>query len=366
MRANQGNRHVRTWRKSASILAGSLLALSVLGGTVQAAAPKWPVGHGTDYLADPAPESGASSSSVTAGKTVGFFEWLRNPGPNNISQLYLNVTTDPVASVVGAAWTIEDNAGTVVGQGTCVSTAAALCSFGALNAGQTVYVTAAFTTSGALADGTKQNVRFEFNSTGIPPGGNKSHGDVVPLPDFVGIDKNGDARGDFNFNGPAGITVQNDPVGGTNTQSTFLTVGGTQVGAAVDDSPSLPAAKAAKCTNALIADIVAENSWFSCKKLTTLTSFLEVGNGKTFTNVNGGPAIQVTISFAQAPNQLNGAHPFAYHYFVDASGEHAELITALCNYVGGFPDGATPSEGCLDIDGTSVTVWVFHNGGMRN
>ena len=75
----------------------SVIALSILGGgTALAAKPMWPSGHGTDFQ-NPTP-SGASSTVVTAGKSVGFFEWLRNPGSNNISQLFMAVTSsvDPL------------------------------------------------------------------------------------------------------------------------------------------------------------------------------------------------------------------------------------------------------------------------------
>jgi hypothetical protein len=363
MRATDHNSSMSTWRRLVGTSAAALLVLSVLAGSVQAAAPKWPNGHGTNYLA-PTP-SGASSSSVKAGNTVGFYEWLRNPGPNNISQLYMNVSSSPLATQVGVAWSIQSDSGTVVRTGTCTINTTPLCSFGALNAKQTVYVIAAFkTTSPALVDGGTQTVTLDFNATGIPPGDNNSHGDDVIFSDSVLISaaSNGDANGDFNFNEAADLVVSTAAVGGTNLQSTSATVHG-QAGIFVGDSPSLPAAK---CTNALIAGIVAANPWFSCKKLTTLTSVVEVGNGKTFQNVNGGPGIRVVITFLQAPNQLNGAHPFTYHFFVDASGEHAELITALCNLVNGVPDGATPSEGCLQINGSSVTSWVFHNGGMKN
>ena len=359
MRAIEGNHRVSTWRKLAGITAASALAVSVLAGTAQAAAPGWPTGHGTNYLAPAA--SGASSSSVRAGNTAGFFEWLHNPGSSNISQLFMNVSTGP-GPVKGVAWSIQDDAGTVQRSGTCTITAVPLCSFGSLNAGLTLYVVAAFTMDSGLADGATQAVVLDFNSTGIPPGGNKSHGDDVFAADSIQISKNADANGDFNFDQAAALIVATDSVGGANTQSTRVKVGGTQVGAFVGDSPSLPAAK---CTNALIANIVLQNPWFSCKKVTSLTSVVEVGNGKIFTNANGGPGIELTVTFLAAPNQLNGAHPFAYHYFVDASGEHAELITAQCQLVAGLPSATTPAEGCLIIGGSSITAWLFHNGGMR-
>jgi hypothetical protein len=357
MRVSEGNVRVRTWRKLAAIIATSVLTITIFGGTVQAAQPNWPVGHGTDYQADPAPASGASSSSVAAGKTVGFFEWLHNPGASNISRLYVNATTSSSLSLVGATWTIEDIAGNVRGD-VCAPTTAWLCSFGALNAGETVYVTAAFRTAANLADGTQQSVRFEFNATGTPPGGNKSHGDFVPLPDSVKISKNGDADGDFNFNQTTALSVATAPVGGNNKQSTSITVGGTQVGAAVADGPGL--------TTPCDADLTAGfPDWFSCSLLTTLTSNIEVGNGKRFENPNrpGTPGIKGVASFKNAPNQLFGVHPFVYHYWEDESGAHAELITTVCTL---STDGTPLDQGtCLTIGPSSVTFWVFHNGFVK-
>jgi hypothetical protein len=345
---------------AAGLVMTSVIALSILsGGTALAASPTWPSGHGTDFQANPAPGSGASSSSVSAGKAVGFFEWLRNPGSSNISQLFLNATADTGLTQLGAKWTIKTDAGAVVRSGTCTINSVPLCSFGALNAGQTVYALVAYSTDAALVDGVSRNVSFDFNSTGIPPGGNKSHGDDVIVKDSILISKNDDAAGDFTFD-QASLTVANAGVGGSNTQQTLLTIFAPQVGAFVNDSPSLPAAK---CTNALIADIVAQNSWFSCKKLSTLTSLIEAGGGGTFTNPNGGPGIKVVVSFASPPSQLNGGHPFVYHVWTDATGEHAELVTATCTLdSGGFPTNQGP---CLIVGTNNVTFWLLHNGNAR-
>jgi len=338
----------------------SVIALSILGGgTALAAKPMWPSGHGTDFQ-NPTP-SGASSTVVTAGKSVGFFEWLRNPGSNNISQLFMNATTTPLATQVGVKWTIKTDAGAEVRSGTCTVNAVPLCSFGALNAGQTVYVLFAIQTSPTLNEGVLQSIDLEFNATGIPPGDNQSHGDNVGIPDQVKISAagNGDASGDFNFNA-ASLTVANAGVGGSNAQSTALTIFAPQVGAFVNDSPGLPAAH---CTNALIADILAQNSWFSCKKLTTLTSQIEAGGGGNFTNPNGGPGIKVVVGFTNPPSQLNGGHAFVYHVWTDATGEHAELITATCTLDNaGFPTNQGP---CLIVGTNNVTFWLIHNGNAR-
>lgn len=347
------------------IVATSLLAVSVLGGTAQAAQPVWQVGHGSLFTSPTA--SGASSSSVSAGKTAGFFEWLHNQTSSNISQLYMNASTTPGSTLVGAAWTIKDASEGFVRSGTCAPTTASLCSFGALNSGETVYVTLAFSISPNVADGVTESLAASFNATGTPPGKNQSHGDVVPLTDSILVSKNGDAAGDFNFTGISDLSITDSPVGGNNRQSTQLVVGGAQVGASVNDSPSLTPAK---CNDALVAEIVAQNplnSWFTCSQLTTLTSAVEVGNGKLFTSPlndpNGTPLIKVIVSFKNAPNQFTGSNPpFAYHYYVIGTVEHAELITATCVPSSGVPTNSGP---CLTVTNGIATVWLTHNGGMR-
>jgi hypothetical protein len=98
--------------------------------------------------------------------------------------------------------------------------------------------------------------------------------------------------------------------------------------------------------------------------LSSLTSTVEVGNGKTFKNPNGDgtPGIKVIISFAKAPSQLGGANPFVYHYWTDTAGAHAELITATCSIVDGYPGNIGP---CLVVGNQLVTVWLTHNGNAR-
>jgi hypothetical protein len=273
--------------------------------------------------------------------------------------------------VAGAHWVIKDSSGSPVpGRfGDCPTATPLVCNFGPVNATQTVYLVAAFAVP---ATATGVNLKLDWNTTGVPPGDttggeptkNKSHGDSLPWSDSVAVTSNGDAAGDFNINQQT-FTVANDQkVTGKNQQATSITVNETLIGAAVGDSPSEPQAV---CNPTLIAAIVAEFPWFSCSSLTTLTSRVEAGNGKPFNNQNGGPGIKVIITFAQAPSQLSGDHPFAYHYFIDSSGTaHAELITAQCTFLNGFPDGETRSEGCLQVNGKSVTVWLFRNGGMKN
>jgi hypothetical protein len=354
MRATEGNHRLLIWPRAGALAALLLLIATLLPAGALAAPPDWTVGHGTDSFADPQPDSGASSSFVSAGKKVGFFEWLRNDGTSNISQLFLTATTTTAAPVASASWVIKDSDGNPIRSGTCPTATPLNCSFGALNPTQTVYVVVAFTTSASLSDGASQAVRFEFNTTGRPPGKNSSHGDFITLSDSVGISKNGDAAGDFNIDAQTFTVADNQKVTGNNAQATSVTFSGVLVGAAVGDSPNLTT----PCDDATLpADFP---DWFSCSLLTSLTSVIEVGNGKTFQNASGGPGIKVLISFSNAPNQLNGDTPFVYH--VSASG--AELITELCVFdSGNLPVNDTP---CLVVGNKNVTVWVFQNGPMRS
>ena len=360
MRAYQTNRRLRVWRKLTGIATAAALALSVLGGGIATAAtPDWKAGYGTDSRAAFQPSSGASSSAVKAGNKVGFFEWLRNGGTSNISQLFLEATATPAATVYRASWSIEDGSGTEVSNGVCPSDTPLKCSFGALNAGHTVYLVVAYNT-GIAVDGTTQQVDFSWSANGATTrDGGTSRGDSLPHRDSVILTNNGDANGNFYFE-QTDITVQtNQKLSGTNQQATTATVTAGLTGVAVSDSPLL----VTLCDSTLTASFP---SWFSCSQLSSLTSLIEVGNGKTFKNRNDGPGIKVIVTFQQAPKQLSSARPFVYHYFKDANGVgQADLITAQCNYVAGFPDGATPSEGCLTVNGKIVTVWLFHNGPMR-
>lgn len=360
MRANILPRAPRRRGLITGLVTASVLTLSLFaGGTALAANPNWIVGHGTDSAPTASqPDSGASSSAVGAGRQIGFFEWLRNGDTSNISQLYLTASTTPSATVAGATWTIKDAAGATVRTGVCPATTPLTCTFGALNSGNTVYIVAAFTTRSTLADGATQAVHFEFNTTGTPGGKNNSHGDAKAIDDQVTVTSNGDANGDFNL-AQASLTVADNQSlqSNKNPQATSVTVNALAVGAAVGDSPTLTT----PCNATLTAGFP---SFFSCSLLTSLTSTVEVGNGKTFNNANGAgtPGIKVIVSFAKAPSQLSGANKFVYHYWTDTAGAHAELITATCTIVGGFPSNTGP---CLVVGNGNVTVWLTHNGNMR-
>jgi hypothetical protein len=358
-------------RRLVGIGLASVLVLSILGvGAVAAANPTWTPGYGTSSTG-PQPGSGASSTSVSSGKKVGFFEWLRNDDTSNISQLFLTAIPRTAASLGAAKWTIQSPSGATVRSGTCPTKQPFKCGFGALNAGNTVYVVLSFTAPN-LTDGGSFFVDFEWNTTGTPPGNNQSHGDALPWTDKVIVSSNGDAAGDFNIDATSFTVADNQKLTGQNRQATSASISGTVpviglTGIAVGDGANLQT----PCDDD--APLFTFPEGFSCSDLTSLTSVVEVGNGKTFTNASGGPGIKVLVSFSQMPNQLGDAGAFVYHYWetleLAANGittikvPHAELITAACTYnAGNLPTNSTP---CLTVGNKIVTVWLFHNGPMK-
>jgi hypothetical protein len=349
----------------AGLIAGSLLAWSLLGsGAALAATPNWFAGLGTDRTAVPQPTTGQSSTSVAAGKNVGFYTWLWNDGTSNISQLYITATFDGTSA--GATFVVKNAAGTVVGSGACAPATALDCSVGPLNAGNTVYVTSAFTTKSTAADGAIVPVSFEYNTTGTPPGKNNSHGDALDLADSIQISKNGDASGDFNLNNPAGLNIADDQkVSPQNPQATSANVA-SNVQLGIGGSVAEIAGTSSFCDTTILVN---PQPWFSCSLLTSQISTVQIANGKNLNNPNvapspGTPGIQVKILFKKAPSQLSGSQPFVYHRWTDSSGaDHAELVFNPCHYTNGFPDQSGP---CLTVSNNAVTVWLIHNGGMRS
>jgi len=375
-------RAIQTTHRRRGLAAGlvmtSVIALSILGGgTALAANPNWSTGGGTDSSV--AAPSGASTSTVTAGEQLHFNEWIRNNGSGNISQLYLTsgATNDVTGktlptTVLGASWIKVDALGNQT-PGTCPVATPLACSFGAVNAGTTLYLSADYTVGGSVADGTVLRMTFEFNTTGVALGKNQSHGDAKQIIEKINVaNGNPDAAGDYNnFDATQGTSTVSDvtKLTGKNTQGTSASVFASQVGVAVGDSPALQT----PCDPNFFDPGTTVPQGFSCDtSLTSLTSIVEVGNGKPFKNALNGPGIKVIINFSKSPDQLGGASPFVYHYYktysFDAAGnvvatEHAEFVTEQCAMgTGGVPTNSNP---CLIVGTKQVTVWLFHNGNAR-
>jgi hypothetical protein len=356
---------------AAGLVMTSVIALSILGGgTALAANPTWNVGFGPDSSV--AAPSGASQSTVSAGQQVIFSEWMRNDDTSNISQLFLTSKASAPATVVSASWIITSSSGSTVRTGTCPAVTPLACTFGALNSGNSVAFSALYNVGSGIADGTVLTMTYEFNTTGTPPGKNNSHGDAKQILDKVTVAKNDDAAGDYNFDGQQGSTTVSDvtKLTGKNTQGTSASVFASLVGVAVGDSPTL----STPCDPSFFDPGTPVPQGFSCDtSLTSLTSTVEVGNGKTFKNALNGPGIKVLINFTKSPDQLGGANPFVYHYYQTYSfasdgsvvaTPHAEFVAAPCTIgAGGVPTNTTP---CLIVGTKQVTAWVFHNGNMRS
>jgi hypothetical protein len=361
MRATQPT-HRR--RFAAGLIVTSVMALSILGsGTALAANPNWFAGHGADGSAQP---TGQSSTSVAAGKHVGFAVWMKNADTSNISQLFLTakVTSVTTATFFGGFFNIFDAAGGFVRGGTCPTGDPMDCPIGALRSGETVDAVTSFTVSPTAADLSTLSLTFEFNTTGTPPGKNNSHGDAKQVFDSVKISSNRDADGDFNLNDALnGLNIaDNQSVSPQNPQATSASVAGA-IKVAIGGSVGEIAGTASFCDAGILVN---PQPWFSCGSLTSQISTVEIANGQTLSNPNGAgtPGIQVKILFKKAPSQLSGSQPFVYHRWTDSSGvDRAELVFSPCGaLVGGFPTTTGP---CLIVGNNAVTVWLTHNGGTR-
>jgi hypothetical protein len=143
-----------------AVVTGAMLAVMLIGpASVSAATPGWEFTN-LKLLPD----------TVSPGTSAGYSFTIHNGGTSNISHLYLNDS-------VNAAPTYFANSRNTI----CQQSPNLFCSFGALNAGDTIDVTVAYATP---TTGSAFNVIFQLNSNGASfndKGGN-SHGDTLSSP----------------------------------------------------------------------------------------------------------------------------------------------------------------------------------------
>ena len=157
----------------AGIVTASLLALSVLGGGTDPGSRRAGRRSRDGLRRRRQPASGASSTAVSAGKKVGFFEWLRNDDTSNISQLYLNAPAPTPTRDLAGAELDDQGRGPAPRSGNRRLPAATPLTvpFGSPELRATPSTSSlAFTTPSTLADGaTRGPVAASFNATGTPP-----------------------------------------------------------------------------------------------------------------------------------------------------------------------------------------------------
>lgn len=144
-------------------------------------------------------------ATVGPNALAGYSFTVHNGGSSNLSQLFLSAPAN------GAAAFYTDNRNTQ-----CQLTPTLSCSYGALNAGDSIFVTVAYQV------GTSNfNVTFNLDTTGGPTSdGHHSHGDSVTQSFTTSVNSGKDFAGGFQLDG--GTFGTNDTLGKKNDQSTTV------------------------------------------------------------------------------------------------------------------------------------------------
>jgi hypothetical protein len=300
--------------------AAALVALQLLAAPAAAAPPRWEM----DIQRLP--------PTVKNGADAGFQITILNKGPSNISQLYLfdSPTAGPTF--------VETS------QGTCTAVGVDLmCSFGALNAGQSVSVTVAYTT--ALTGNSFEYTAFA-NTTGVSPdqGGN-SHGDALDKTVSTSLTNDKNFGGGFHVGTGA---VENDTSlhPKKNKQSTQLFGVASNVIATVEDGPGI----AFPCDG--------------CDTTLAETSVINVAGGQPFLT-----PFRVVITVVGSFNNLDLNTVVVYHLLDD--GTTLQVIGDVPAERCDSPTNpsSVPAEGCVYVSlvGTNLQVvaFVYQNGKMH-
>lgn len=308
-------------------LVGALgLAITLTCGTLAGSA-----------LAAPAPldlsGQNLSPAFVSNGALAAFTVTATNKGPSNISQLYLTGPAD--APVYGVEAFATVNLVDVPLSGVCTTSGQLLCSFGAVNALDSVTVTVAVT---APSKGTSWTADFEWSTTGYVSGKNNSHGDAFPYTFPVTLSSDKDHAGTYVWDASQ-TQVQDTGIGHNNTQSTKVKVNVTRIPLSVQDGSAIT------CVG---YDVSCPTTFFG------ETSVVNVDNDTFQDNLF---VIVIQIYHGPNANKVNGV----YHSWY-AGGNHDEYI-GLCTT-------STPTSPCVqpqNMQGGNLqlTIYTYHNGNYR-
>jgi hypothetical protein len=276
----------------------------------------------------------ATPSTVSSGDTAGFLVTFVNGGSSNISQLFMNMATPSGATFVETITPPTVNCAPPIG------TTPLMCSYGAVNAGQTVALTVVYTTPGTTGPLT---ATANWNTTGSTGSdrGNNSHGDTLSKTGTVVLSTNKDFGGRF-VDTATQTTISNDPnLGSKNKQSTSLTVNQTKLAVTVQDG-FVPA-----CISG--STICHPESFFG------QASDLGVANGQVFAT-----PFKVVLTLYHpgiAASDVQGI----YHSYTDSAGvQHDENITELCTADPPLIQCFTATD--VGNQNLQIVVWLLHNG----
>lgn len=329
----------------------------------------------------------ATPTRVSPGKVAGFYLWIQNDDPANLSSFFMKAFT--TASPLGAYWSRN---GETTKHG-CDTSDGLMCSFGALNSGDQIFITAAFTATPSTSDCLPANpppnsdgfgpadedsytcVDFQFGATSgfvEGKGKNKSRGDAYHWYDYVATDTGADEAAQFPF-----CDLSEEPLACDNNLLTIFNSTGANRNNVQSTQVTAPvgAFNSAHATTGLA---VADNFPFSCADAGSLPSCtahetsgsngfvgqwsqVEVNSEQTF----GDSFIRIDISmYGVNPNSIDGV----VHLWESAPGVWQErTISDEC------PSAAGPSEGqtteCFWVSGSgqvaNVSIWALNNGRAR-
>jgi hypothetical protein len=265
-------------------------------------------------------------SLVANGSGAGYRVTIHNSGPSNISTLFLVTKVQDSPSFLTTT------------QGTCSAGAGPLyCSFGALNAGQSVTVVAGYVTP---ASGSSFDPVFQSNSNGaaFDPKG-RSHGDTLQDPNETPTQLTTSP----NFGGGFALNRHNVTTGTNlsknNVQSTSVTPPAVGLVATVQDALGAGAFTCTGCTKTLFGD------W----------SQVTIGHGESF-----GDLFPVTL-LVYGRTLPKGATKDTIDLVHVLDNGTTEVLSTRC--------GDTPTLNCVTVTTVGsnyrITGWVDENGGFK-
>jgi hypothetical protein len=305
-----------------AVVTGAVLAAMLIGpATVSAATPGWEFTN-LKLLPD----------TVTPGASAGYSFTIHNGGSSNISHLYLN------DSVQAAPTYFVNSRGTV-----CQQSPTLFCSFGALNAGDTIDVTVAYATP---TTGSAFSVIFQLNSNGASfndKGGN-SHGDTLSSEkQTTALNSNKNFAGRFDLDATDVATDQD--LSKKNPQASTVTPPVGNIAVTVEDGlVTFGGAGTDPCGTAALAHCIGD--WARL-------------------NVNDGAAgpVKVTLML-YGPSVPNGATTSNIKLFHEGSSPNP--ITTQCSA------STLPTAGgaeCITVtkvgNNFKIVGWLNHNGYIR-
>ena len=305
-------------RRPIALVSTALLAVMLLGpSAVQAAPPGWAF-ENQAYL----------PATVSPGANAGYAFTIVNNGRSNISQLYLTSSATTSPSYVSSS----RSGCSLAGSGLL------FCSFGALNAGDSIDMVVAYTTP---TSGASFSVTFQLNANGATfsdKGGN-SRGDTLDETFTTFLNGSRNFAGGFTIDGSL---VANDPkLGPKNIQAGVITPPTSNIPVTLEDGPNI----AFSCTD--------------CGTLFGEWTALNVANGAPFAS---GFKVMITVLGSKVPN---GATVDTIN-LVHVDGDSSTILSQRC---GSTTLPTVPGVECITVTKAGnnflIEAWLTRNGGVR-